>query len=211
MKELRIIGKDIILRDFIESDVEKRIYWEIVETEWQQWDAPWDYEGLSEAEKESELQEYIQSMHRWVKYDEQLPEEKTRYRFQIVRNDEQQEYIGWCNAYCIDEDYTYTDDEGYLAVGIDIPELTVRGKGYATQALCMFIKYLLEQGERLIFTQTWSGNHRMIHLAEKIGFEECRRKKDLRMVRGERYDGLTFRLNVEKFEQYLRGTENGNV
>lgn len=75
----------------------------------------------------------------------------------------------------------------------------------------MFIKYLLERGEAPIFTQTWSGNHRMIHVAEKIGFEECRRKKDLRMVRGERYDGLTFKLNVEKFEDYLRGNQNDNI
>ena len=202
---MRIFGEDIILRDFIESDIEKRIYWETVETEWQQWDAPWEYEGLSETEKESELQEYIQSMHRWVKYDEQLPAEKTRYRFQIALRNEQQDYVGWCTAYCIDADYNYTDDEGYLAVGINIPELTARGKGYATQALCMFIKYLSEQGEAPIFTQTWSGNHRMIHVAEKIGFEECRRKKDLRTVRGQKYDGLTFRLNIEKFEQYLRG------
>lgn len=29
-----IVAKDIILRDFIESDIEKRIYWEKVETEW---------------------------------------------------------------------------------------------------------------------------------------------------------------------------------
>lgn len=31
---MQLIGKDIILRDFIESDIEKRIYWETVENEW---------------------------------------------------------------------------------------------------------------------------------------------------------------------------------
>ena len=64
---MEIKGKDIILRDFLESDIEKRIYWETVETEWQQWDAPWDYEGLSEIERENELQEYIQNMHRCLR------------------------------------------------------------------------------------------------------------------------------------------------
>ena len=44
-----------------------------------------------------------------------------------------------------------------------------------------------------------SGNNRMIHVAEKIGFKECRRKKDLRKVRGQHYDGLTFKLDEEKF------------
>lgn len=202
---MTIWGKDIVLRDFKESDIEKRIYWETVETEWQQWDAPWEYEGLSESEKESELQGYIQSMHRWVKRDSQLTDEQTRYRFQIALNNEQQDYIGWCNAYCIDGDYSYTDDEGYCAVGINIPEVSERGKGYATRALCMFIQYLLDRGENPIFTQTWSGNHRMIHVAEKIGFEECRRKENFRMVRGKRYDGLTFRLNEEKFKKFWKG------
>jgi len=145
------------------------------------------------------LKEYTASLHRWVQQDSVLPGDRTRYRFQIVLNDETQAYIGWCNVYCIDEDYSYTDDEAYCAVGINIPEVAMRGKGYATQALCMFIQYLLERGETPIFTQTWSGNHRMIHVAEKIGFEECRRKEQLRVVRGARYDGLTFRLNEEKF------------
>ena len=38
----------------------------------------------------------------------------------------------------------------------------------------------------------------------KIGFEECRRKENFRLVRGERYDGLTFRLNEEKFRQFWK-------
>ena len=43
-----IYAKNIVLRDLTESDIKDRIYWEKVETEWQQWDAPWEYEGLSE-------------------------------------------------------------------------------------------------------------------------------------------------------------------
>lgn len=35
----------VVLRDFIESDIENRIYWETTENEWQLWDAPWEYEG----------------------------------------------------------------------------------------------------------------------------------------------------------------------
>ena len=63
----------------------------------------------------------------------------------------------------------------------------------------------MENGERGIYTQTWSGNVRMIGLAEKLGFEEYRRKKGLRTVAGKPYDGLTFRLNEEKFRALSRG------
>ena len=203
----------IILRDFIETDIEKRIYWETVETEWQLWDAPWEYEGLTEAEKQSELESYIESLHRWVAQDAKLAElerkqkieavEKVRYRFQIALDNETKDYIGWCNAYCIDKDCNYIDGEGFCTVGINIPEVAVRGKGYATEALCKFIKHLLEHGERPIFTQTWSGNERMIHIAKKIGFEEYRRKKDFRVVRGSKYDGLTFKLDEERFLEFF--------
>lgn len=38
---IQISDGRVILRDFKESDIEKRIYWDTVETEWQLWDAPW--------------------------------------------------------------------------------------------------------------------------------------------------------------------------
>lgn len=44
----------------------------------------------------------------------------------------------------------------------------------------------------------------MIYIAEKIGFEEYRRKKEFRLVRGKKYDGQTFRLNMEKFIKFLK-------
>lgn len=47
--------------------------------------------------------------------------------------------------------------------------MSVRGKGYSYKALCVFIKYLIEHGENEIFTQTWSGNERMVHIAKKNG------------------------------------------
>ena len=197
-------GKEIILRDFIESDIEKRIYWETVENEWQLWDGPWEYEGLTDEEKEENLNSYIKTMRRWVEYDKNLASDAIRYRYQIVIDNENQDYIGWCSAYCIDEDCNYTEEDKLLAVGIDIPDSKERGKGYGAQALCMFIKYLIDKGIDDIYTQTWSGNERMVHIAEKIGFEEYRRKKEFRLVRGKKYDGLTFRLNTEKFKKFLK-------
>ena len=48
----------------------------------------------------------------------------------IVIDNENQDYIGWCSAYCIDEDCNYTEEDKLLAVGIDIPDSKARGKGY---------------------------------------------------------------------------------
>lgn len=198
-----LTAKDIILRDFIEEDIEKRISWETTETEWQLWDGPWEYEGLTEAEKETNLKKYIEQMHQWVEYYKSLPDEQFRRTFQIVTNDAEKRYIGWVNSYQIDSDYNFTKADGCRAVGIDIPDLAARGKGYSYQALSSFICYLHSHGEKEIYTQTWSGNERVFHIVERLGFEECCRKKDFRTVRGKKYDGLTFRLNQEKFSEWM--------
>lgn len=191
--------RDIILRDFMESDVEKRIYWETVETEWQRWDGPWETEGRTEAQREAELQDYIGSLRLLAAQD--LPPEETRHSFQIVVRDTG-DYIGWVTSYSIDEEYCFTEGAGFRALGIDIPNQSARGKGYAFQALSGFAAYLLAHGERELYLQTWSGNLRMIHIAEKMGFVECNRKPGLRLVRGKIYDGLTFRLDQRRFDAF---------
>ena len=200
-----IKAKDIVLRDFRESDIEKRIYWEKIETEWQLWDGPWEYEGLTEEEKEAEFQKYVNTMHGWVERYKNMPDDEVRHTFQIETNDAARKYIGWVSAYYIGDDYEFSEEKGRIAVGIDIPDISARGKGYAYQALCIFIQYLLEHGESEIYTQTWSGNERMVHVAQKLGFEECCRKIAVRTVRGEKYDGLTFKLNKEKFVSFCSG------
>lgn len=197
-----ITFKNIILRDFIESDIEKRIYWEKEETEWQLWDAPWETEGLTEEEKEAQLLSYIDTMHKWAEHYRNISDDEKRYVFQIATNDSEQNYIGWVSSYDIDDDYNFTEEGGRLAIGIDIPEMAARGKGYAYQALCAFIDYLFAHGETELYTQTWSGNERMIHIAVKMGFEECCRKPGIRLVRGKNYDGLTFKLNREKYASF---------
>ena len=38
--------KKVLLRD-----IQKRLYRATAETEWQRWDAPWEYEGQTEAQR----------------------------------------------------------------------------------------------------------------------------------------------------------------
>ena len=86
----------------------------------------------------------------------------------------------------------YAERLTLFAFGIDIPPQSCRGKGYGYEAFKAAIEYLASKGMKEIYTQTWSGNTRMIALAEKLGFREVCRKKDFREVRGEKFDGLTF-------------------
>jgi len=196
-------GKDIILRDFQSSDIPKRIEWETVETEWQLWDSPWEYDGLSKKQKQKHLENEIIAMHKRAAYT--WHEDEKRKSFQIDVQGEETRYIGWVASYYLTENYVYTEGKtDRCAVGIDIPDRGARGQGYSYQALRLFIDYLLDHGESEIYTQTWSGNLRMIHVAERMGFEVCRRKVGIRTVRGKKYDGLTFRLNMEKYASFRK-------
>lgn len=184
----------VLLRDFKREDIAKRIEWETEQTEWQLWDGPWEYEGLTEEQKKENLQKYIKAMEGWATLYETLSDEMPRKSFQICTPEG--EYVGWCSSYFIDDDYNIVDDGDRLAIGIDLPEESVRGKGLATHALQLFMAYLRTLGFTELYTQTWSGNERMIKLAEKLGFTECSRESKECTVRGQQYDGLTFRKEL---------------
>ncbi|WP_461040707.1 GNAT family N-acetyltransferase, partial [Tepidimicrobium xylanilyticum] len=190
---LEISNKKVILRDFIESDIEDRIYWETVEREWQLWDAPWEKEEFNP-------DEYRQRMLKQLSQEKDV--DRMRWGFQICINDASRKHIGWCNAYRIDDNFKYTQDDGHCTIGINIPDLSSRRKGYATAAWDLFIQYLFSKGIKDIYTQTWSGNIRVLGLMDKIEFEECNREINFRTVRGKLYDGLTLKLNKEKYYKF---------
>lgn len=133
-------------------------------------------------------------MEEWAAICESLSDEMPRKSFQICTPEG--EYVGWCGSYFINEDCCTDENGDRLAIGIDLPEESARGKGLATHALRLFMAYLRTLGFTELYTQTWSGNERMIGLAEKLGFTEYCRKPKLRTVRGQQYDGLTFRKEL---------------
>lgn len=181
----------VLLRPMKRSDVDDRVRWESEDNEWQLWDGPWDYEGKTREELSTQLEKLTQV---WLDRAEHPEEQDPVLSLEICVDDENQTHIGWLGAYYIDDDCCITEDGKHLAVGITIVPQSVRRKGYAQAALTLYIRYLFSCGVSEVYTQTWSGNTRMIRLAEKMGFSEFVRKKDLRLVRGQRYDGLTFRL-----------------
>ena len=198
---MKIEYKDIILRDMTEADIEDDIRGYTVETDWSNWDAPWEpLPDISDADsyRKKELLKLAE------------PKDKIRWGFEIETAEGN--HIGTVNSYMINENFEWISvkdikpgDKAFRTVGISICESSFCGKGFGTKALAAFINYYLENGEDEIYCQTWSGNIRMVKCAEKLGFEICKRKIDYREVNGKKYDGLTFKLNKEKFYNYLNG------
>lgn len=197
---MEIKYKDIILRDMVESDIEDEVRWNTVETQWALWDAPWEMEdavrNFNEVEERKRLVAFIRSKKPPIPYSLEIATEEGVH-------------IGTVSQYLIDANYDWIqrkDAEGKqvsYTLGIDIAESSYWGKGYGTRALVAWIQYFLNIGITALCLQTWSGNVRMIRCAQKLGFVECNREAGIRFVRGEKYDGLTFQLDLDKFHKYL--------
>ncbi len=186
---MKIEYENIVLRDMCKSDIEDYVRWFTAETEWSNTDAPWEPIETDEETERTSWSEYYESV-------KNLSDDVLRWKFEIELSGR---HIGWVSSYPIGENYEWIDEikDGqtvYRAVGIDICEPDVWGGGIGTKALRAFMNYYFENGADKLYTQTWSGNVRMIRCAEKLGFTECNRNIDSREVDGIKYDGLTFEL-----------------
>lgn len=195
---MQIRYRNIVLRDMMESDIDRMIHWMTAETEWGDWDAPW--ESLDDFDPIEYRKRAEQELSK--------PMPSNRWSFQIDAADGTP--IGKVNSYLIDEAYNYIARKDvqpgqrvFHTLGISILTSSYWGKGLGTQALAAWIQYHLDNGIHDLYLQTWSGNVRMVRCAEKLGFEECRRLFGIRQVRGSRYDALTFRLDENQFAAYL--------
>ncbi len=190
---LEIIGKIIKLRPFRESDIDDVIHWMLVETEWQNWDAPWV--NSSDFDPDAYRKRMLKQLRK-----HRDPAFYGRLEIEVL---ETGEHIGSVNSYYIDDDFEYTPRRGNFAIGIDIIKPANRRQGYGTEAWILFIRYALESGVEEVFTQTWAGNYPVLALMDKIGFELINVNKNYRVVRGEKVDGYTMKLNLEKFDELL--------
>lgn len=204
---MRLSNEKVILRDMIEADIEDRVRWETVETEWLLWDAPWENDPASVHYVPFDEQAFRRGAAKKLAKLACMEKNEPRLSFEVCINNAGETHIGWCNCYFIDDAYFYSPAGARKTIGIDIPPLAARGKGYATAAWALFIGYLIENGAKEVYAQTWSGNLRVLGLMRKLGFIEVNRKKELRIVRKERFDALTFRLDSEVYARYMRNTQ----
>lgn len=188
---MEIKHKNIVLRDMIESDIEDYVRWFTVEREWENWDAPWEKEDSDEENERKSWTEYFESVTN-------IPNNVQRWKFEVEYGGR---HIGWVSSYMVDETYEWISADSigpnqivYRAVGICICEPDVWGHGIGTNAMQAFLNYHFEHGASELYTQTWSGNTRMLRCAEKLGFVECNRYIGIREVNGQAYDALTYVL-----------------
>ena len=183
--EVRIERERIVLRDPRPEDVEARVRWAMFETEWQNWDAPW--EGPPPPTAEEITEERVRKCAANIAADiaRELPNPRKRLWVERIGGP----LLGWVNSYHHDE------SDRSIWVGINIAESAFWNQGLGTEALLLWIGYQFRSRElRRVRLGTWSGNRRMVRCAGKCGFVLVNRIVGNREVRGKRYDGLEFEL-----------------
>lgn len=99
--------------------------------------------------------------------------------------------------------YWQGEETNWLCIGICIYDPAFWGNGRGYEALGLWTDYMLGANPTLvrIGLATWSGNVRMLRLAEKLGFkqEACFRKA--RIVNGQYYDGMAYGTLREEWEK----------
>jgi 3',5'-nucleoside bisphosphate phosphatase len=187
MEACELRNQRLCLRDAREEDVEAMLRWTTVETQWQDWDAPWEGKSIvAPDEMDKARQALLARVNK--------PQPSPRDQLYISVNDSP--LIGWvCH-------YHHNPEERLTFVGICVCESVYWRQGIGTEALRMWISYLFKELDlQEIRTATWSGNVRMVRVAEKCGFILTERDVDAREVNGEKFDAVQFVLTRETWEK----------
>ena len=188
-----LIGKQIILRDWLITDLDGYAQWLQPGQTWQQTDGPYEPAPTMDeiATQLDRLQQQISSR-----------EFPTPRRHLVIADRQTNELRGRVNAYW--EQQTSRS----INMGIALYDPATWGHGLGYEALGLWTDYLFTALPQIVRLglRTWSGNGGMMRLATKLGFREEMRLRKARLVDGEWFDGMGYGiLRTEWQARYPQG------
>ena len=149
--------------------------------EWKNWDGPYfddDYQKYDTLETflDKESQFFLKDNKRCILYKE--------------------EPIGMVSMYWENE------KTRWLNIGITLYSNQKWGKGMGTKALKLWIDYIFNHVNHLehIGLTTWSGNHRMMRVAEKIGMKKEAQIRKVRFHNNVYYDSVSYGILRDEWQ-----------
>lgn len=181
------------MRDWIMSDLEIYSHWNTGSHLWMDYNGPY-YPKMDEKELKVSLAKTRQRIEQSF-----FPEPRTELVVADRETDKMLGAVSW---------YWQSKETNWMSQGIVLYDDGFWGRGIGFEALGLWCEYLLKQFPELarLDLRSWSGNHGLMRLAEKLGFrkEACFRKA--RIVKGQFYDSVGYGLLREEWqERYPQG------
>ncbi len=172
-------GRRIVVRDWHSSDIPAAEQWFRPGQRWRELDGP--YYPQPDA---AQFAEQMVSFRKRVESSER-PEPRVNMAIADVDTDA---LIGRVSR------YWQSEETHWLSLGIDVFDPERWGQGLGFEALGVWGQYLLDAMPNLarLDLRTWSGNPRMMRLAERLGYTLEARFRDARVVDGQLYDGVGY-------------------
>lgn len=185
---------EIAIRELEFKDLENYFYWNLPDREFHKYNGPYFKKRTKE-----ELGVFIEELKEsCLKGDKNVLKNK-----KMIVNAKTDELIGELNWYWKSEETLW------LEIGIVIFNENYWGKGIGYKGLKMWIdEVFVEKPEIVrIGLTTWSGNERMIGLAEKMGFALEAIYRKARIVDGMYYDSVSYGLLREEWKQIVENMD----
>jgi len=177
-------GRDVLLRDYVPSDLPTYLRWMRENGTWKRTDAPW--EQLQGWGEETQMAHET----RFSGFLDASDNPRRRVAIEVGSG-----LIGWVNRY---KDGEHPDA---CMIGIDICEDEMLGRGLGSEALRLWVDYLFSSGSfHRIGLATYSFNHAMQRLAGKLGFREEGRQREIHYWGGEWVDRVFYGLLVSEWK-----------
>ncbi len=180
-------GHEYVLRDWKSTDLSTYREWMTGHHQWKELDAPYYPNPTSD-----ELETRIKGIGKWIRENHFPP-----HRLNLVIADaESDRLIGVVGR------YWQSKETLWLSIGITIFDPTYWGRGIGYAALGRWCDYLWTEYPEIVRLdlRSWSGNHGMMRLAEKLGFVLEAQFRKARMVNGEWYDGVGYGILREEWQ-----------
>lgn len=182
-------GMSIVLRDWRLDDLDHHAYWLRPGHRWKEFDGPY-YEGPAEDEIPAIIEHTREIIESGV-----LPRPRTSLVIDSQASNTLLGIVTW---------WWESIETYWPQVGIAIFDPSCWGRGMGYEALGLWTDYLFHELPQVVRMdlRTWSGNIRMMRVAEKLGYREEARFRNARIVNGVYYDGLGYGVLREEWATY---------
>lgn len=178
---------DIAIRRLEFKDLDDYFYWNHPSREFHKFNGPY-----YKKDNEEELKEYVNELkEKFQKNEKDIFKNK-----RMIVNKNTDELIGQVNWYWVSQETLWAE------IGIVIFNENYWGNGIGYKALKMWIDKVFADNPEFIRIglSTWSGNLRMMKLAEKLGLKKEAVYKKARIVNNEYYNSISYGILKEEWK-----------